>query len=81
MPWRVNEDKPDWTTIHRATSTDRRCQPQEKRAQDGQWHDCQTGQELLDLMPIIVARSGSKVKACGICQPVIPAAVRPFITG
>ncbi len=81
MPWRENEDKLDWTTIHRATSTDRRCQRQEKRAQDGQWHDYQTEQELLALMPIIVERSGSKVRACGICRTGISAAVQPLVTG
>lgn len=81
MPWRVNEDGPDWTTIHRATSVDRRCLPQEKRAEDGQWHTCQAEQELLDLMPIIVARSGPKVRACGICRPTIPAAIQTFVIG
>lgn len=81
MPWHVNEDKRDWTTIHSTTSTDRRCQPQKKRAQDGQWHTCQTEQELLDLMPIIIGRSGPRVRACKNCRPVIPAAVQPFITG
>jgi hypothetical protein len=81
MPWCVNEDGPDWTTIHRTTSTDPRCQPQEKRAQDGQWHTCQTEQELLDLLPIIVGGSGPQVRACGICRPLLPAAVQPFITG
>jgi hypothetical protein len=79
MSWSMNEDGPAWTTIHRATSTDGRCQPQEKRAEDGQWHDCQTEQELFALMRIVVARSGPRVRACRICQPAIPALVQPFV--
>ncbi len=79
MPWRVNEDKPDWTTIHYAASMDGRCQPQEKKEEDGQWHNCQTVQGLLELIQIIVTRGSSKVKACRICHPVIPAQIQPLV--
>lgn len=73
MRYWVNQDMPTHTTIHHADSPDRRCQPQDKRPQDGRWHTCPSEESLVELARELRQQSpATRWKRCQICLPAVP---------
>jgi hypothetical protein len=76
MRYLVNNDTPTQTTIHDANSRDPRCQKREKSPENGQWYDCQTEGELVNLVSQLPQQQPAiQLRACQICKPVFPASL------
>lgn len=66
--YRLNVKKPRQSAVlHRAVSSDRRCQPQRKKPSIGYWGNYETVHDVR----VEAASLKLKLRSCAICSPVM----------